>query len=406
MGISRNSINQLAPLLFPFSRHTISGVRLAVVRTLHDFILVRSLPCDWIDTTFLRLIFQNVLLEEREDVRNLSLQMWRQSLHRVMPNITDVHDLIPVSIFRDWIECCTTPIGEELDSTRLFILNAFSDSGEAHNVDKNMIHQDLSLLSEDVVWKARIASAQCLSILANLLPLEVKSHFLLIYPLNGCQAQEEYFDLPLRHYFGSPSYFHKFMGATIVEEWALEYHRTSRQSLSSHIHLAEDLGNIVLNFIAAEPPICYHESFPLLNQMCSTANAYADILIADGKLNTPGPGIPRTVSLAGDAGSFTLSSAKTSLEWFDGLYDLLPKPRKKKDVAKLDDAKRAIRGLIHTFEERKGLQDLRVYASLAAATISLKNMPPKLTPLIKGITNSLKVSDFQELILIIYELSR
>jgi TATA-binding protein-associated factor len=172
-----HSLTQLAPLLFPFFRHTISGVRLTVVRTLHDFITVQSLPSDWIDTTFLRLLFQNVLLEERDDVRGLSVQTWRLSLQRVMPNITDVNSLIPVVVFRDWIECCTTPIGNELDTKRLFVLNAFNDSGEAHNVDKNMIYQDLSLLSEHVVWQARIATAQCLAILANILPLEVCTTF-------------------------------------------------------------------------------------------------------------------------------------------------------------------------------------------------------------------------------------
>lgn len=182
---ARNSLNQLAPLLFPFFRHTISNVRLAVVRTLHDFIIVKSLPGDWIDTSFLQLAFQNVLLEEKEDIRRLSLETWRLSLQRIMPNITNVQDLIPVVTFRDWIEVCTTPIGDSIDISRLFLINAFSDTVDAHNVDKNMVTQDLSLVSEDTVWQARIACAQCLAILANLLPMEVnKITFVFILPVD------------------------------------------------------------------------------------------------------------------------------------------------------------------------------------------------------------------------------
>jgi TATA-binding protein-associated factor len=181
------------------------------------------------------------------------------------------------------------------------------------------------------------------------------------------------------------------MGAIILQEWALEFQLASGLLLSSHLKLAEELGNTVLDLITAEPPICYHETYPLLNQLCNVANVHADTFMNDPKLNPPAAGIPRAVSM-GNPGFFTIASAKASLEWFDGLHNLFQKPKKKRDVARIDDAKKAIRELIYTFEERKSLQDLRVYAALAGAAISLKNMPPKLTPLIKGITNSLKVS--------------
>jgi TATA-binding protein-associated factor len=171
--INRRSLNELAPLLFPFFRHTISNVRVAVVRTLLDFIRVKELPVDWVDSTFLRLIFQNVLLEERDDVRSLSLQAWRESLQRVVTNPNTINQLIPVTVFRDWIQSCTTPIGDPIDVAQLITFNADDDLAEAHNIDKNMISQDLSLLSMDVIWKARIACARCLAILASILPVEV-----------------------------------------------------------------------------------------------------------------------------------------------------------------------------------------------------------------------------------------
>lgn len=170
------SLNQLAPLLFPFFRHTISSVRVAVVRTLHDFILVKELPMEWITTSFLRLLFQNVLLEEKEEVRNLSLKTWNLALQRAVTDANAIHKLIPITVFRDWIETCNTPIGDPIDPARLFILNYQDEMADAHNVDKIMMNQDLSLIDENIIWLARIACAQALAVLANLLPREVRFH--------------------------------------------------------------------------------------------------------------------------------------------------------------------------------------------------------------------------------------
>jgi TATA-binding protein-associated factor len=175
LTLYRQSLNQLAPLLFPFFRHTISNVRLAVVRTVRQFILVQNLPVDWVEISFLRILFQNILLEEKDDVRSLCLETWRLALKRITPNVPSIHTLIPVMVFRDWIETCTTPIGEPIDITRLFALEHQESSADLYNVDKNMISQDLSLVSLETVWRARIASAQSLAILANMLAIEVSS---------------------------------------------------------------------------------------------------------------------------------------------------------------------------------------------------------------------------------------
>lgn len=181
------------------------------------------------------------------------------------------------------------------------------------------------------------------------------------------------------------------MGATILQEWALEYEWSSGHPLPSYLKLAEELGNKILETIIVESPSCYHETFPLLLQLCKTSNLYIDTFLQDSKLNTTDPGIPRNPSTTGDASSFTIASARLAIEWLDGLHNLFTKPKKKKDGTRIDDAKKSIRELIFTFEERKNTQDMRVSAALASTAISLKNMPPKLTPLIKGITNSLKV---------------
>lgn len=66
-------LTALAPTLFPFFRHTIPNVRLAVVKTLLSFMAVPTLPRDWIAAPFLRLLFQNLIAEERSDIRDASI---------------------------------------------------------------------------------------------------------------------------------------------------------------------------------------------------------------------------------------------------------------------------------------------------------------------------------------------
>lgn len=69
------SLNTLAPTLFSFFRHTITSVRLAVVKTLHSFLSVPTLPKEWIAPDFLRLVIQNLVVEERTDIRNATMEL-------------------------------------------------------------------------------------------------------------------------------------------------------------------------------------------------------------------------------------------------------------------------------------------------------------------------------------------
>ena len=62
-------ISSLVPILFPLFRHTIANVRLAVVSTLHNFLSVPNLADDWITEPVLRLLFQNLIMEERATLK-------------------------------------------------------------------------------------------------------------------------------------------------------------------------------------------------------------------------------------------------------------------------------------------------------------------------------------------------
>lgn len=176
-GLSlRLPLSTLAQTLFPFFRHTIPNVRLAVVKTLHSFMDVSSLPKDWVATPLLRLLFQNLISEEREDIRNASLSAWRRALS-ILPRSAEVMESsISQQLLLDWYAAMMTPIGVAINSSTFYHSSTANDGDvlhERHNVDKNMLAQDLSLVSTEVTLKARVAAATALATLMMFWPSEV-----------------------------------------------------------------------------------------------------------------------------------------------------------------------------------------------------------------------------------------
>ena len=71
------SFTLLVPRLYPFLRHTITSVRMAVLRALQTFLRHGGdSNTGWVDGRTLRLIFQNLILERNESVLDLSLKVW------------------------------------------------------------------------------------------------------------------------------------------------------------------------------------------------------------------------------------------------------------------------------------------------------------------------------------------
>jgi TATA-binding protein-associated factor len=163
---SLKPLTALAPTLFPFFRHTISSVRLAVVETLHSFMNVTSLPKDWVDSPLLRLLFQNLIVEERADIRNATIATWRTALDILASNPGRMQNVISGELLMDWFSISMTPMGVPLDPNVFFdpVADELKEGAqERHNVDKSMMAQDLTLVSTDTIWLARIAAAKAIA---------------------------------------------------------------------------------------------------------------------------------------------------------------------------------------------------------------------------------------------------
>jgi len=167
--ISRLPLTDLAPKLFPFFRHTIPTVRLAVVETLHSFMNVASLPKDWVANPLLRLLFQNLIVEERTDVRDATIAAWNTAIELLRSQPGWMESVIASPQLLEWFETMMTPMGSPIDASGFYdpiaSENATQVAAERHNVDKNMLTQDLTLVQLDTVWKARIAAGTAMAYL-------------------------------------------------------------------------------------------------------------------------------------------------------------------------------------------------------------------------------------------------
>jgi hypothetical protein len=174
----RLPLSALAPTLFPFFRHTIPNVRLAVVKTLHSFMTVSSLPRDWLGAPVLRLLFQNLVVEERPDIRDASLTAWRAAL-TIIAGVPDwMESICTQQLILDWYAITMTPLGVPIDARSFYhpfmTLDGQDSAPDRHNVDKNMLAQDLSLISTEVTLKARVTAATALAQLIVLWPSSVE----------------------------------------------------------------------------------------------------------------------------------------------------------------------------------------------------------------------------------------
>lgn len=172
-------LTELAPMLFPFFRHTIVNVRLAVVKTLLSFMTVPSLPRDWVSAPFLRLLFQNLIVEERLDIRSASLSAWRTALEAMSGGQELIKQIVQQQTVLDWYALMMTPLGVPIDGSTFYRTtyagDGFDAAPERHNVDKNMLAQDLALVSPEVNLQARVAAATALAFLIMYWPSKVTS---------------------------------------------------------------------------------------------------------------------------------------------------------------------------------------------------------------------------------------
>ncbi|KAH9948095.1 SNF2 chromatin remodeling protein [Amylocystis lapponica] len=380
-------ISVLAPTLFPFFRHTIANVRLAVVKTLHAFMTVESLAKDWITVDFLRLLFQNLVVEERSDIRDTTLSAWQLVL--TVTNVVSgwIESLVTQQLLLEWYTVLMTPLGMSLDASAFYDPMLTADRGgppERHNVDKNMIAQDLSLVSVEVVLKARMAAATALA------------HIIAFWPVTGQSTPlEDMFRPILMHYINSTSMLQKFLAAIIAEQWAREYDRSAPPAappLIERSSLAAEISRQTLVWLQEDPPAAYHEMAFTLARIHGECYNLLQSFAYDCKLpHSSIPALGTEVDVTGTKPDcFTIETAQAAVGYmFTKLKDSLGRT-KKRELAIIKEKRLKVVTSIERYVEVKAQYDIRVSAAFAAAFVAFKNTPDKVSPIVKGVMNSIK----------------
>ncbi|KAG6818211.1 hypothetical protein H0H87_000116 [Tephrocybe sp. NHM501043] len=382
---SRLPLTTLAPTLFPFFRHTIPNVRLAVVSTLSSFMAVSSLSREWIAAPFLRLLLQNLIVEERTDIRDASLAAWKTAVSIMAADPDWICRVVSQELILDWYAVVMTPLGVPVDTTR-FHHTAIAADGEVaperHNVDKNMLAQDPSLITPEVTLQARVSAATALAFLIPSWP---------------ALQMEEIFQPILLHYLNSASMLQKLLAAVIAEEWAKQHDlaTSSARSLIEESQLAKELSQVTLAWLQASPPPSYHEMAFSLSRIHIDCISLLQSFSVECKLPLSSiPFLGSEVDTTGTRpGCFTIETAQNAVgPMFTRLKDSLGRT-KKKELLAIADKRTKVVSSIDRYIDVKAQYDIRISAAFAAAFVAFKSTPDKVSPVVKGIMNGIKIEE-------------
>ncbi|CCG83717.1 protein of unknown function [Taphrina deformans PYCC 5710] len=400
------ALSKLIPRLYPFLRHTITSVRRAVLRALQTFLKCDESPSQgWIDDKLLRLIFQNMLVEQNHDVLKASSEFWTECLSCAKLQGEDyLHE-----IFKDHLRRCIslvmTSIGQgrvaiPLD-TKSFIrpsglpfaaskqekfpdLNGSSSTKATrkkkeedktemkldHNTDAPMLRGELELTGLDIVLRTRVAAATALGSLLAYWPHEsVQQVLQSLVAQNSTSAAS------------SP----RFLTAVIVQEYAIMCREVSSlEFLRPHYEA----------LLATPHNRSYSNLTNLLHIVRSQCQALYNAFIEQGQVAaTKMPTLP--VICEGDfqAGpnAFSIAQAERFIgEDYDRLRRLMASAYKGPVAQTLEDAKQAVTLAVENLQEAKAAEDIRISACNGAALVSLGQLPKKLNPVIKSLMDSIK----------------
>ncbi|KAJ7684613.1 SNF2 superfamily chromatin remodeling protein [Mycena polygramma] len=376
-------LTTLAPTLFPFFRHTIPNVRLAVVKTLASFMAVPTLPRDWIEAPFLRLLFQNLIAEERADIRDASLAAWRAALAVLAGTPGWMDRVVTQQLVLEWYAIMMTPLGVAIDPATFYrpsVETAGSVAPERHNVDKNMLAQDPSLITNEITLKARVAAATALA------------QLIVFWPVNA-QSIEDIFQPILMHYIDSSSMLQKFLTAVVSEEWAREYDALpDAPPLIEKSAMAQTLSAKTLAWLQGAPPAAYHEMSLTLVRIHQDCIALLGAFASDCKLPMSSiPFLGTEIDVTGTKpGCFTIEVAQDAVgKLYTRLKDSLGRT-KKRELGMIGEKRVKIMASIDRYVDVKAQNDIRVSAAFAAAFVAFRSTPDKVSPVVKGIMNGIK----------------
>ncbi|KAJ1345047.1 hypothetical protein BSLG_000562 [Batrachochytrium salamandrivorans] len=450
-----NFFQSLVPQLFPFFRHAITSVRLAVLRTFSTLVGLSEQDTSatavaWISCDLLHLVYQNFMLEENAKIVDLSLTLWTRMTRLLLKQYPAHMDSSPVysemtNILPNLFALLMTPIGTALDQRLLVqftssnpqrktqpaspiladaslkevktrkkssaatmttttaassaakLTSSRVDTLNISLQDRAMLEQDITVVSADAILYGRIAGGTALGCLLHTL-----SQISVV-------AAHTKMDELLTSYIGSAWAAHRVFGSIIVQEWAREWtlQRNTDESLLASQPLAMRLWSMLNTQLAdanSGTSLLYLELVPSLSILWQECLMLFQIARNCGLgMVPPLPPLPSSSatnsSLVSKSQQYiqpseTLGSVFT-LQVCDYIMQTLYPifVQSVLDPSLLTERHSHIQTALNAFKSAQLLHETQVLAAMAGAVVSLGQLPPKLNPIIRALMNSVKTEE-------------
>ncbi|KAK0722784.1 hypothetical protein B0T26DRAFT_674446 [Lasiosphaeria miniovina] len=412
------SFTLLVPRLYPFLRHTITSVRLALLKALMRFVNLGSETSQgWLTGRILRLIFQNILVERDSETLNTSMELWT-ALVRTLgqspailasefgPHVDALMQLTlhPIGVSRHPIPMnaslfqkpsggtyslpgltpvgtrrSSPPEGAERATKRRRKSTKIDDvpvPTHSHDVDGHMMQGDVDLVGMDVLIRSRVSAARAMGLLMSFIsPSAVRAYDDAILP--G---------------LSSPYASTQLTAAIVIDEYAKNCAKGEEAA-----RFVEPLQKI----IDQDRPSHYRDLVSYVQRVRSQSQQLLHLFRDHGKV--PNGKLPTlAVVVQGDEGAgpgaFSMANAEKVVgDDYERLKKAMAPGQRLIALPQLSEAREATVAVIEETKLAKDARDARIRAAAACALIAMRILPKKPSPLIKAIMDSIKTEENQEL---------
>jgi TATA-binding protein-associated factor len=385
---AKDFFQKLVPQLYPFIRHAIYSVRKAVIRTLKTLAELSTetngvIQVNWITIDLIRLIFQNFVVEERQELIDDSLDLLQMLFELLEFNNFEI--LFGDNSVKLLFALVMSPVGTAID-LRLFVhftsvqasIKTSSDF-TGFNVsphDRAMIDQDLTIIKLDVVIYGRIAALKSLGrLISKFTP----------------QLFETIRDV-VKAYINSAFAIHRVFIGVLIEEYAIC--KKEKDFVSDMIAHLDNSSMNVLFMEVCKPLKFVHDECCLLRNLCDCAGC-------------PLPFIP---AMPGDGGAsvngadnvwgtvFTVEIAEALVASVSDLIDKLHQKDENDEVNEMKvNSQARLMTLIANYKGLKLKWDTQVNMSFSAAVVAFEDLPAKQNPITRSLMASIKTEENEQL---------
>ena len=412
------SFARLVPRLYPFLRHTITSVRLAVLKALMTFVNLGSESSQgWLNGRILRLIFQNILVERDHETLAVSIELWAalvKSLGQTPSVLADEFEghidalmqltLHPIGVSRNPLPMNATlflkPSGgtysmlgmpsagtrrsspaegaeratkRRRKSTKVDDVPAPTHS---HDVDGHMMQGDVDLVGMDVLIRSRVSAAKAMGLIMSLVPA----------------ANLESYDARITPGLSSAFSSTQLTAAMIIDEYA-----ENCPSPEAAVRFAQPLQKI----IESDRPPQYRDLVSFVQRVRSQTQQLINMFRDHGKVSQNKlPTLAVVVQGEAEAGpgAFSIANAeKVVNDDFERFKKAMAPGQRLIALPQLSEARDVTVSAINEANAAKEARDARIKAAAACALIAMKILPKKPSPLIKAIMDSIKTEENHEL---------